>query len=308
MANVTTIHACTQDGLYIFNKPGTSTEWLPPRRVLEGRQVLASWAEPGPPVRLLAAVGMGGDQEAGELLVSESGGRMWETALDAPVTSILGLGDDATRLYAGMSGGGLAASLDGGATWGVLPGIAQGGSILQLAADLLEPGRFFALMEQNGQGSLFVGNPEAGEWQQLAVSDVRALAQESGTGDLYAATGVGVQIGADRGLIWDLLPGSPVEARAIAAIPGPRDMTPSLVVGAASGLFSGAGDGSLWQAINLPQPGGVTHIARDPERRDRLYATTAEGYLYESGNRGQTWEPINEHPTGTVNALFVIRL
>src|SRR5436305_9459086 len=110
MANVTTIYACTQDGLYIFNKPGTLTEWLPPRRVLEGRQVLASWVEPGPPVRLLAAIGMDGDQEKGELLASDNGGRAWETVFDAPVTAILALGEDASRLYVGMSGGGLAAS------------------------------------------------------------------------------------------------------------------------------------------------------------------------------------------------------
>ena len=54
--------------------------------------------------------------------------------------------------------------------------------------------------------------------------------------------------------------------------------------------------------------GGVTALARDPERRDRLYAATATGYLYESGNRGQTWQPINERPTGPVNSLYVIRL
>src|SRR5438128_8078601 len=138
MANVTTIYACAQDGLYIFNKPGTATEWLPHRQALEGRQALAAWAEPGPHVRLLVAVGVEGDQEAGELLLSESGGRSWQTSLDAPVTAILGFADNPSRLYAGMSGGGLAGSVDGGATWGVLPGIEQGGSIKQLALDFLE--------------------------------------------------------------------------------------------------------------------------------------------------------------------------
>jgi hypothetical protein len=137
---------------------------------------------------------------------------------------------------------------------------------------------------------------------------VSALTQESGTGDLYAATQEGVQIGADRGLIWDLLPGSPAEAMAIAAIPGPADMPPSLVVGTASGLFASSDGGGVWQAIDLPQPGGITALARDPERRDRLYAATSTGYLYESGTRGQTWQPINEHPVGSANSLFVIRL
>ena len=34
MANVTTIYACARDGLYIFNKPGTATDWLPHRQAL----------------------------------------------------------------------------------------------------------------------------------------------------------------------------------------------------------------------------------------------------------------------------------
>ena len=76
MANATIIYACTQDGLLIFNKPGTLTEWLPPRMALEGRAVLSAWAEPGPPIRVLAAVangdaGVGG--MGGELLLSACG-------------------------------------------------------------------------------------------------------------------------------------------------------------------------------------------------------------------------------------------
>ncbi|MFL5735112.1 MAG: WD40/YVTN/BNR-like repeat-containing protein [Chloroflexia bacterium] len=308
MANVTTIYACAQDGLYIFNKPGTAMEWLPGRRVLEGRRVVASWAEPGPPVRLLAAVGVEGDQEAGELLLSENGGRAWETALDAPVTSILGFESDPSRLYVGMAGGGIAASVDGGTSWGVLPGIMQGGSVRHMAQDLLDTQRFFALLEQDGTTSLLVGNPEQGEWQHLAISGPQALAQETGSGDLYAATSDGVQIGPDGGRMWDLLPGSPPEGTAIAAISGPRDTPPTLVVGTASALFLSPGGGDTWQAVDLPQPGGIAAIARDPERRDRLYAATAGGYLFESGNRGQTWEPVNEHPAGAITSLFVLRL
>src|SRR6476619_5112262 len=105
MANVTTIYACTAEGLYVFNKPGTSTEWLPPRHVLVGRPVLAAWAEPGPPTRLLAVASGETAEDAGELLVSMNGGRAWEISLDAPVTTITGLPNDLSRLYAGMSGG-----------------------------------------------------------------------------------------------------------------------------------------------------------------------------------------------------------
>src|SRR5438874_10699818 len=101
MANVTTIYACTQNGLYIFNKPGTLPEWLPPKHVLEDRPVLSAWAEPGLHVRVLAVARPGNqtDEHAdgGELLLSENGGRSWEAALEAPVTAVLGLaGEEGT--------------------------------------------------------------------------------------------------------------------------------------------------------------------------------------------------------------------
>ena len=49
-------------------------------------------------------------------------------------------------------------------------------------------------------------------------------------------------------------------------------------------------------------------LARDPERRDRIYAVVGDGYLFESGNRGQAWEPINTAPVGQVSFLFVVRI
>src|SRR4051794_6542560 len=126
MANATIIYACTQDGLVILNRPGTLPEWLPPRRALEGRSVLSAWAEAGPPIKVLAAVAEGnirGEDVGGAILWSDSGGRMWESVLEAPVTVVTAVPGDDLRLYAGMTGGGLAATIDGGVTWGILPGI-----------------------------------------------------------------------------------------------------------------------------------------------------------------------------------------
>src|SRR6476661_3922178 len=73
MANSTILYACTHTGLAIFNKPGTLPEWLPPRPVLQGKEVTSAWGEPGPPIRVLAAVD-------GALQLSENGGRTWEPA------------------------------------------------------------------------------------------------------------------------------------------------------------------------------------------------------------------------------------
>jgi hypothetical protein len=71
MANATLLYACTHEGLFVFTKPGTLTEWLPPRKLLPGQAVDSVWAEPGPPIRVLAVSG-------GELMLSENGGRAWQ--------------------------------------------------------------------------------------------------------------------------------------------------------------------------------------------------------------------------------------
>ena len=205
MANVTTIYACTAEGLYILNKPGTSPEWLPPRHVLEGRQVLAAWAEPGPPTRLLAVAFGEPAGTGGELLSSMNGGRAWEVSLDAPVTTLAGAPDDPMRLYAGMSGGGLAGSADGGVDWGVLPALPHGGTVIMLLADQQESGRLYALVEHEGERSLAAGNPTEGEWHTLPISGVTSLTQEPGTGDLYAAATHGVYLSSDQGLMFDPL-------------------------------------------------------------------------------------------------------
>ena len=58
----------------------------------------------------------------------------------------------------------------------------------------------------------------------------------------------------------------------------------------------------------LPGAGAITSIARDPERRDRLYAATGTGLLFESGNRGVHWQPVNAAPVAPVRSLYVVRI
>jgi hypothetical protein len=319
MANATIIYACTQDGLLIFNKPGTLAGWLPPRMVLKGRAVLSAWAEPGPPIRVLATavdsesegIGMGG-----ELLLSENGGRDWQVRLAAPVTTITGLADDHSRLYAGMAAGGMAGSADGGNTWGILPGFEEGGSVRSILADSKEPGRFYVLLDLGGgemallDGKLREGawELETRQWRRQAIDGVQALSQDALTDDLYAATPDGVYMSADKGDTWSPLPGSPAGGSAILAIPGPQDAPAALVVGTPSALLVSPDGGGIWQQADLSQPGGVIALARDPERRDRLYAAISTGYIFESGNRGQSWQSVNGEPAGQVSHLFVIRI
>jgi photosystem II stability/assembly factor-like uncharacterized protein len=300
MANSTIIYTATEDGLAIFNKPGTLPEWLPPRPALQGELVNAAWGEPGPPIRVVAAVERG-------LLLSENGGRTWESvgpdAEDGPV-ALLYHDEDEGALYAVRLDGSTFVSTDGGATWDVAGAVPAGGTLTALArADL--PGELFVLVEGSG---LYVGNPRHNTWQGITGADVHAFASLPGGRSLFVSTGSGVAASEARGTPWQLLHGSPAGGRAIAAIPGNDPSRTALVVGTQDGISVSPDAGVSWQKPAMPGAGAITAIARDPERRDRRYAATDTGLLFESGNRGVEWQAVNVSPVAPVRALYVVRI
>ena len=312
MANSTVIYACTADGLAIFNKPGTLPEWLPPRVVLHGRAVLAAWAEPGPPIRVLAAAGASEAQPAG-LLLSENGGREWQTALDGPVTALLGPDADESVLYAGFADGRTAKSADRGAAWTYMPPLEPAGRIMLLERVEQEAGALYAVVlgaaPERAEAVLLKGTPEEGKWQRVAVGSSLSVAQAGAT---YVATPEGVtELFGGEPAGGPLSSSGPLSgSQALVAIPaaGGGDGSPALVVARESGFFISPDGGASWQSGVLPEPGTVTALARDPERRDRLYCATKSGFLFESGSRGQTWTQVNMTPVSEVLFLYVMRI
>jgi photosystem II stability/assembly factor-like uncharacterized protein len=290
MANVTTIYACTADGLAIFNKPGTLNEWLPPRRVLGGMPVRSVWAEAGPPVRIVLV-------QNGQLLVSENGGRAWEQAVTPSPAIALFRGVGERTIYASLEGGGLLCSNDGGEAWKAmadLPGNATG---------LIKAGDHFYLI---ASGSLYRGEPESGKWRLLSEDATAAVGFDEVTGRLYGVTPEGILMSEDSGEKWTLLAGSPPDVVALQVVPGAAGKPPALVAGTADGMTISPDGGESWHPTTIEQ--GVAAFARDPERRDRLYAGTMEGYIYESGNRGQSWSEVNSVPLSAVAALYIVRI
>ncbi len=290
MANVTTIYACTADGLAIFNKPGTLNEWLPPRRVLGGLPVRSVWAEAGPPVRVLAV-------QDGNLLVSENGGRAWEkVATERPAVALFA-GELDRKIYATLEGGDLLCSTDGGSSWrglAHLPGDATG---------LIKAGEVFYL---TAGGFLYSGEPDGGKWHLLTEDAITAVGYDEGTGRLYAASLEGIIKSEDAGKTWTLLTGAPSGVTALQVVPGAVGKPPALVVGTPGRLVVSPDGGESWHSWDIEQ--SATSFARDPERRDRLYAGTREGYIFESGNRGQAWTQVNAMPLSPVTSLFVVRI
>jgi photosystem II stability/assembly factor-like uncharacterized protein len=202
------------------------------------------------------------------------------------------------------SDGALFASTDGGSTWEEAGAVPASGALLALArADL--PGEFFVLVAGSG---LYVGNPRHGTWQGVTGGDVHAVASLPGGSWLFVCTGAGVAASEARGTPWMLLQGSPPGGRTIAAVPGSDPTKTALVVGTPGGLWTSPDSGATWRKPDMPAPGGVTAIARDPERRDRLYAATDTGLLFESGNRGVEWSAVNAAPVAPVRSLYVVRI
>jgi photosystem II stability/assembly factor-like uncharacterized protein len=212
--------------------------------------------------------------------------------------------EDEGTVYAAHEGGSLSASTDGGAIWGAAGDLPAPGVVLALArADV--PGEYFALVEGSG---LYVGKPRRGKWQAIAGGDVRAVASLPGGSWLFVCTSAGVAASEARGTPWRLLLGSPGGGMGIVALPASDPSKTALVVGTHEGIWVSPDAGVTWQMPSLPAPGGVTALARDPERRDRLYAATDTGLLFESGNRGADWQPVNASPVAPVRALYVVRI
>jgi photosystem II stability/assembly factor-like uncharacterized protein len=299
MANSTILYACTERGLGIVNKPGTSTEWLPLRVVLPDRAVVSAWAEPGPPIRVMVV------DSGGALLLSENGGRTWSAVPGLASAASLFEAGDPPLPHIVTQDGTIARTGDGGATWETLPFV-PGAVQVSRGAHVTGVGEYVYLsgtVEDNP--SALRGNLGSGEWEDVELERVAALAQDGEKGGLYACAPLGVYVGA--GASWTLLPGSPRDGTSIVAIPGPAARPPTLLVGTSTGL-SISSDTNAWQEADLPHEGAITALARDPERRDRVYAATGTGYLLESGNRGQSWQAINSSPTGPIGALFVVRI
>ena len=315
MANSSILYACTHGGLAIFNKPGTLPEWLPPRMVLEGQEVTSVWGEPGPPIRVLTATN-------GMVMLSENGGRTWDGVniptgnIDSPVMTIF-YEPVTNALFTARYNGHLATSADGGTSWELLPSLPAEGCPLSLepSGGASHDNRFYLLLGERERNVAYVGNPYTGDWQELASETFEEhepceLAVASDSGNLYALTPAGVLTISVEGdvVAARMLEGSPADGQSLAVIPGSNPAQPALIVGTPEGIETSADGGITWQTAQLPAGGGVSALERDPERRDRLYAGTDTGHIYESGNRGQTWQAVNPTPTHPIQYLYVIRI
>lgn len=188
------------------------------------------------------------------LLRSSDGGATWHVVRPYPLSAdVSGLAADPLRpgvVYALLSDGGLARSLDDGNQWRVIaPGALRDGTALAVAA------------APAGMPTLFVATSERGvlrsadgghTWQPgsgqvngaLASRQVTGLALDATTNTLYAAIPEGLYRSQDAGSSWLRLPFQPTPLLVAA---NPSDGRTIVVVTASGAVYHSADRGLSWR-------------------------------------------------------------
>lgn len=247
---------------------------------------------------LAARTAQTGAAQLGDIMVSHDGGVVWSAVGGLPGISadisVLTLAvtttpPDPPVLWAGLSGGGIVASYDGGATWQWRrSGLALRAPVTRLAPlRARRPGLYAA----GGGGIAYL------DLRQAAAGPAGATAVWRRCYPLLHT---------DSALMG---PGTPVHLLALGrAAPSAR-----ILAADARGLLWSSDDGATtWTLLNveeigLPPHEFVTALAANPFTTDQVFLGTAGGSVYASPDRGTTWAHLTFAAGGAVLALAVGR-
>ncbi len=247
---------------------------------------------------LAARAAQTGTAQLGDVMVSHDGGVVWSAVGPLPGTpadiSVLTLAvtttpPDSPVLWAGLSGGGVVASYDGGASWQWR----RSGLALRTPITRLTPlrARRPALYAAGGGG--------------IAYLDLRqATAGPPGATAVWQRSYPPLH--GDSTLVG---PGTPIHLLPL----GRAATSVRLLASDTRGLLWGSDDGgATWALLNsadtgLPAHEFVTALIADPFATDHVLLGTAAGIVYESADRGVTWLPLDLAAGGAVLALAVGR-
>lgn len=247
---------------------------------------------------LAARVVQNGTAQLGDIMVSHDSGAVWSAVGPLPGTpadiSVLTLAVTATPpatpvLWAGLSGGGIVASYDGGATWQWRrSGLALRAPVTRLAVlRARRPGLYAA----GGGGIAYL------DLRQAAAGPAGATAVWRRCYPLLHA---------DSELMG---PGTAVHLLAL----GRAATSVRILASDVRGLLWGSDDGAAtWTLLNaegtgLPAHEFVTALAANPFTADQVFLGTAGGAVYTSLDRGTTWTRLAFAAGGAVLSLAVGR-
>lgn len=210
-----------------------------------------------------------------------------------------------TTVYAGLEGGGVFRSTNGGATWSAFNAGFDNPLITNVRAFLVSPGSVLA-----GTDLGLFRSSNGGAWQPVAQGpeadpanpkklnqSVQALASMPGT-ILAGVFSGGVYRSTDDGATW--IPpasGNGMPASQTVTAFAVHPFTPGLVYAAAgSGIYRSTDAGATWSLASDGLPGSATPITMwvDPDYPNIYFAGTGSDGVYRSINAGLTWHPIND--------------
>jgi hypothetical protein len=196
-------------------------------------------------------------------------------------------------LYAGVYGGGVYKSTDGGLHWMAANTGLTNPNAKVLVVDPRVPSRVYVGVD----GGVFGSTNSGRTWRRLSSQylSIESLAADpTSTSVLYAGTWTGVFKSTDAGATWvqasEGLTGFPVEALAF-----DPTTTATFYAGTLAGVFKSSDGGGHWAPIGtgLPQDPGVFALAIDRVSPTTLYAGLNAWGVFKSTDGGMTWAEAN---------------
>lgn len=196
-----------------------------------------------------------------------------------------------STVYAGLDGGGVYKSTDGGASWNAARSGIEGLNVYALAMDPLAGSAVYA-GTNNGLYRTFDGGAS---WHPANPGNADFILALAASGsNIYAGTASGVFRSGDGGANWSSvtsLGGTIVQALTVTA-------AGNVFAGTTGGIFESSDDGATW----TPQNTGMAHlnvtaIAANPANSQMLYAATWGGGIFKTTDGGTTWTPTSSGVT-----------
>jgi photosystem II stability/assembly factor-like uncharacterized protein len=321
--NPAVVYAGLLPGVYRSADAGAT--WTPRSRGLFAAQIQALEIDPQEPTLYAVIRGLGVRKRA-------AGQARWRRAdaglplddvfasFETPALAIDPV--EPSNLYLGWPDG-FARSSNGGASWTALPYEEDGCVFIrELDVDPRDPDRIYAAGVLSREGScsspsgpiclIFHSDDAGATWTCAGPAPLDVVTElvvdpSSQPSRLYAATlGEGVWMSADRGGTWRKLKGLRRFNNVFTAFAVDPTDSRRLYAGDLYGrVYKSIDRGATWTEASrgLPQV-LIRQIVVDPQRSQTVYAVDAGG-IYISGNRGQTWHPLNG---GLASAPWILLL
>jgi len=256
-------------------------------------RVTAIVVDPGPPLKLYAAIDGGG------VYRSSDGGATWLPPTAPGNRRVMGLTIHPSNhelLFGATYGGGVSSSTDGGDHWAACANSGLSGAGLNvLAVTRDQVGRLFVGSEAGVYRSLTVGDCSA--WQATAVLPgpvgVVAVDPLDGQKIYVGLDGSGVYWSSNAGSSWTEATTFPITNKRVKALAiKPGDSTKLFAATSGNGVYQSSNRGLDWAVCNNSNLADLNVVSLTIDAYGRLYAGTEAG-VFVSADACATWSEMN---------------